>query len=59
MADQFPPDLDKRTEEETKLRSFHEGNAIAIEQSRRGLSKPLDLESVLAHVEERLAHLSQ
>ena len=41
--------------EQDKLRRWQEGNEIAIEQSHRGLSKPLDLESVLARVEERLA----
>jgi Arc/MetJ-type ribon-helix-helix transcriptional regulator len=41
--------------DQDKLRRWQEGNEIAIEQSRRGLSKPLDLESVLARVEERLA----
>jgi len=41
--------------EQDKLRRWQEGNEIAIEQSRRGLSQPLDLESVLARVEERLA----
>ena len=40
--------------DQDKLRRWHEGNELAIEQSRRGLSKPLDLESVLARVEERL-----
>jgi Arc/MetJ-type ribon-helix-helix transcriptional regulator len=41
--------------EQDKLRRWQEGNQIAIEQSRRGLSRPLDLESVLARVENRLA----
>jgi Arc/MetJ-type ribon-helix-helix transcriptional regulator len=45
--------------DQDKLRRWHEGNELAIEQSRRGLSKPLDLESVLARVEERLATRSQ
>jgi hypothetical protein len=56
MPHDFPPDLDARTEIEAKLRSWREGNAIAIEQSRRGLSKPLDLESILARIEARLAN---
>jgi hypothetical protein len=55
MPDQFPPDLDMRKENEAKLHRWHEGNAIAIEQSQRGLSKPLDLESILARVEVRIA----
>jgi Arc/MetJ-type ribon-helix-helix transcriptional regulator len=41
--------------EQDKLRRWQERNEIALEQSHRGLSKPLDLESVLARVEERLA----
>ncbi len=38
-----------------KLRLFQEGNRIAIEQSRLGLSKPLDLAAVLERVEQRVA----
>jgi Arc/MetJ-type ribon-helix-helix transcriptional regulator len=38
-----------------KLRLFDEGNRIAAEQSRLGLSKPLDLNSLLARVESRVA----
>jgi Arc/MetJ-type ribon-helix-helix transcriptional regulator len=38
-----------------KLRLFHEGNRIATEQSRLGLSKPLDLEAILKRIEERVA----
>ena len=38
-----------------KLRLFQEGNRIAIEQSRLGLSKPLDLQALLARVEQRVA----
>ena len=45
--------------EQDKLHRWHEGNKTAIEQSDRGLSKPLDLESVLARVEQRLATRSQ
>jgi Arc/MetJ-type ribon-helix-helix transcriptional regulator len=41
--------------DQDKLRRWQEGNEISIEQSRRGLSKPLDLELLLARVEERLA----
>ena len=42
-----------------KLRLWNERNQIAIEQSRRGLSKPLDLESLLNRVEKRFAEHSQ
>jgi len=41
--------------DEGKLHRWHDRNKSAIEQSRLGLSKPLDLESILARVEERLA----
>ena len=41
--------------EEEKSRRWHERNQIASEQSRLGLSGPLDLESLLARVEERVA----
>jgi Arc/MetJ-type ribon-helix-helix transcriptional regulator len=37
--------------EQEKLQRWHERNDIAIEQSRRGLSKPLDLDSILDRVE--------
>jgi len=37
------------------LRLFQEGNRIAMEQSRLGLSKPLDLAAVLERVEQRVA----
>lgn len=40
--------------EQETLRRWHEGNAIAIEQSRRGLSKPLDDDEVLGRLENRL-----
>ncbi len=40
--------------EQEKLRRWHEGNRIAIEQSRAGLSRPLDDEAVLARLEQRL-----
>jgi Arc/MetJ-type ribon-helix-helix transcriptional regulator len=45
--------------DQDKLRRWHERNEIAIEQSRLGLSKPLDLDAILARVEERLAAHSQ
>jgi Arc/MetJ-type ribon-helix-helix transcriptional regulator len=41
--------------EQEKLRRWHEGNRIALEQSRQGLSKPLDDEAVLARLRARLA----
>jgi Arc/MetJ-type ribon-helix-helix transcriptional regulator len=41
--------------EEEKSRRWHERNEIAIEQSRRGLSKPLDLDAILGRIEERVA----
>jgi Arc/MetJ-type ribon-helix-helix transcriptional regulator len=43
------------TLEQSKLRRWNERNQIAIEQSRQGLSKPLDLESLLERVERRFA----
>jgi Arc/MetJ-type ribon-helix-helix transcriptional regulator len=45
--------LDERDQE--KRRRWHEGNALAIEQSRQGLSKPLDDEAVLGRLRARLA----
>lgn len=45
--------------EEDKSRRWHERNQIAIEQSRLGLSKPLDIESLLERVEERVAKHAQ
>lgn len=45
--------LEERDQE--KLRRWHEGNRIAIEQSRQGLSKPLDDEQVLQRLRARLA----
>lgn len=41
--------------EREKLRRWHDGNRIAIEQSQQGLSKPLDDETVLARLRARLA----
>lgn len=41
--------------EQEKLRRWHEGNEVAIEQSRQGLSKPLDDEAVLMRLRARLA----
>jgi Arc/MetJ-type ribon-helix-helix transcriptional regulator len=43
-------DLDRE-----KLRLFQEGNRVALEQSRLGLSKPLDLNAMLQRVEARVA----
>ncbi len=36
--------------EQEKLRHWHDGNRIAIEQSQQGLSKPLDDEAVIARL---------
>jgi Arc/MetJ-type ribon-helix-helix transcriptional regulator len=41
--------------DEDKLRRWHEGNRIAMEQSRQGLSKPLDLEALLERVEQQVS----
>jgi Arc/MetJ-type ribon-helix-helix transcriptional regulator len=41
--------------EQEKLRRWNEGNAIAMEQSRQGLSKPLDDDAVLSRLRARLA----
>jgi hypothetical protein len=41
--------------EQDKLRRWHEGNKLAIEQSRQGQSKPIDLESLLDRVEKRVS----
>jgi Arc/MetJ-type ribon-helix-helix transcriptional regulator len=41
--------------EQEKLRRWHEGNRIAMEQSKQGLSKPLEDEEVLARLRARLA----
>ena len=38
-----------------KMRIFQERNQTAMEQSRQGLSKPLDIEAVLDRVEHRVA----
>ncbi|MGD9635154.1 MAG: hypothetical protein AB7G28_07490 [Pirellulales bacterium] len=38
-----------------KLRLFEEGNRVAQEQSRLGLSRPLDLSALLERVEARIA----
>jgi Arc/MetJ-type ribon-helix-helix transcriptional regulator len=41
--------------EQDKLLRWHERNRLASEQSRQGLSKPLDDSVVLARLRERLA----
>jgi Arc/MetJ-type ribon-helix-helix transcriptional regulator len=46
--------LDEREQE--KLRRWNLGNQIASEQSRQGLSKPLDDAAVLARLHARLAN---
>jgi hypothetical protein len=38
-----------------KLQRWNERNTVSAEQSRQGLSKPLDLEGVLERVERRVA----
>ena len=45
--------------EQDKLHRWQERNQLAMEQSRLGLSKPLDLEAVLGRVEQRLAQQGQ
>ncbi|MEX2317926.1 MAG: hypothetical protein WD669_12285 [Pirellulales bacterium] len=45
--------LEERDQE--KLRRWNEGNRVAVEQSRQGLSKPLDDEAVLDRLRARLA----
>lgn len=47
--------LDELVTEWEKRRRWHEGNRIAMEQSRLGLSKPLDDQAVLSRLRERLA----
>lgn len=41
--------------EQQKLASWHDGNAIAMDQSRQGLSQPLDDDAVVARLRQRLA----
>jgi len=41
--------------EQEKLRRWHEGNCTAIQQSRLGLSKPLDEDKLIAEVTAELA----
>jgi len=41
--------------EQEKLRRWNEGNRIAIEQSKQGLSKPLDVDAMMARIEQRVA----
>lgn len=41
--------------EQDRLTRWEERNQIAMEQSRQGLSKPLDDEGVLGRLRERLA----
>lgn len=45
--------------EQDKRTRWHERNQTAIDQSRLGLSKELDLDAILARVEERVSKLSQ
>ena len=44
-----------RRREEEKLQRWNERNRQAVDESRQGLSKPLDLEAVLNRVETRVA----
>jgi len=44
-----------RRREEEKLRRWNERNHQTVDESRQGLSKPLDLETVLKRVETRVA----
>ncbi len=41
--------------EQQKLASWHAGNAIAMDQSRHGLSQPLDDDAVVERLRQRLA----
>ena len=41
--------------EEEKIVRWHARNELAIEQSRQGLSRPLDQEAILGRLRERLA----
>lgn len=45
--------------EREKLLRWQERNQLATEQSRQGLSKPLDLEAALGRVEQRIAQQGQ
>ncbi len=47
--------LQELVSEWDKLQRWNERNAVSAEQSRQGLSKPLDLEGVLERVERRVA----
>ena len=42
--------------EQERLARWDERNRLAVEQSRQGLSRPLDDEKVLARLRERLAN---
>jgi Arc/MetJ-type ribon-helix-helix transcriptional regulator len=45
--------------EQEKLRRWNEGNRIAMEQCRQGLSKPLDVAALLERVEQRITMKSE
>lgn len=45
-------------ESQEQLQRFHEDNALAVSQSEQGLSAPLDLDSILERVENRVAQPS-
>jgi Arc/MetJ-type ribon-helix-helix transcriptional regulator len=48
-----------RQKEEEKLRRWAEQNRRAVDESRMGQSKPIDLEAVLNRVETRVANDGQ
>ena len=48
-----------RRREEEKLRRWNERNRQAVDESRQGLSKQLNLEAVLNRVETRVANDGQ
>ena len=47
--------LQRFRESQEKLRRFQRLNEVAADQSRRGLSTPLDIEALLERVEQRVA----
>ena len=51
--------LEELLSEWRKLQRWNERNAISIQQSEQGLSKPLDLEAVLERVEQRAAEVEE
>ena len=51
--------LEELLSEWRKFQRWNERNAISIQQSEQGLSKPLDLEAVLERVEQRVAEAEE